>query len=156
MLMECLSIGRSISLPALATASCKVAYRFTGAYARLRKQFKTSLSSFEGIEESLGRIAGITYLIEAARIMTASAIDTGINPATVSAIAKYQMTEMGRLAINSAMDIHAGHMIQIGPRNLLAISISACRFALPLKVRIFSRVTLLFLDRVRFAVILIY
>src|SRR3990167_225669 len=120
MLMECLSIGRSISLPALATASCKAAYRFTGAYARLRKQFKMSLSSFEGIEESLGRIAGLTYLIEAARIMTVSAIDTGINPATASAIAKYQMTEMGRLAINSAMDIHAGHMIQIGPRNLLA------------------------------------
>lgn len=120
MLMECLSVGRSLSLPALATASSKSTYRFTGAYARIRKQFNTSISSFEGIEESLGTIAGITYLLEAARLMTASAIDLGINPATVSAIAKYHMTEMGRTAVNCAMDIHAGHMIQNGPRNFLA------------------------------------
>lgn len=120
MLMECLSIGRSISLPALATASCKVAYRFTGAYARLRKQFNLSISAFEGIEEALGSIAGMTYLNEAARIMTASAIDMGMNPSTASAIAKYHMTEMGRIAINHAMDIHAGHMVQTGPRNILA------------------------------------
>ena len=62
MLMECLSIGRSISLPALATACGKVAYRFTGAYARLRRQFNTSISSFEGIEEALGNIAGYAYM----------------------------------------------------------------------------------------------
>lgn len=120
MLMECLSIGRSISLPALSTASIKTAYRFTGAYARLRKQFNVSISAFEGIEEALGSIAGMTYLIEASRIMTASAIDMGMNPATASAIAKYHMTEMSRMAINHAMDIHAGHMVQTGPRNLIA------------------------------------
>lgn len=120
MLMECLSIGRSISLPALATASSKVAYRYTGAYARLRRQFNTSISSFEGIEEALGTIAGYTYLLEATRIMTAGAIDQGINPAIASAIAKYHMTEMGRVSVENAMDIHAGHMIQVGPRNILA------------------------------------
>src|SRR3990167_7009138 len=120
MLMECLSIGRSISLPALATASSKVAYRFTGAYARLRRQFNTPISSFEGIEEALGTIAGYTYLLEAARIMTAGAIDQGINPAIASAIAKYHMTEMGRVSVSNAMDVHAGHMIQVGPRNFLA------------------------------------
>jgi acyl-CoA dehydrogenase len=120
MLMECLSIGRSISLPALATASCKVAYRFTGAYARLRKQFNLSISSFEGIEEALGKIAGLTFITEASRIMTASAIDLDINPSTASAIAKYHMTEMGRMAVSAAMDVHAGHMVQTGPRNILA------------------------------------
>lgn len=120
MLMECLSIGRSISLPALATGSGKIAYRLTGAYARVRRQFNTPISSFEGIEEALGFIAGFMYLLEATRILTASAIDQKINPSIVSAITKYQLTEMCRHVISHAMDIHAGHMIQVGPRNLLA------------------------------------
>lgn len=120
MLMECLSIGRSISLPALATGTSKIAYRLTGAYARVRRQFNTPIASFEGIEEALGYIAGYTYLLEACRMMTAGAVDQKINPAVVSAIAKYHMTEMCRQVISHAMDIHAGHMIQVGPRNFLA------------------------------------
>ncbi len=119
MLMECLSIGRSISLPALSTASAKLSYRITGAYSKVRRQFNTSIAAFEGVEEALAQIAGCTYLIESARIMTAGAVDQKINPAIVSAIAKYQMTEMARKVVSDAMDIHAGHMIQAGPRNLL-------------------------------------
>lgn len=122
MLMECLSIGRSISLPALSTACGKVAYRVTGAYSKIRKQFNTSISSFEGIEEALGDIAGYTYMLETCRLMTAGAVDQGINPAIVSAIAKYHMTELCRHVISKAMDIHAGQMIQVGPRNVLANS----------------------------------
>lgn len=125
MLMECLSIGRSISLPALATGSGKVAYRLTGAYARVRRQFNVPIASFEGIEEALGHIAGYTYLLEAARIMTAGAVDQKINPAIVSAIAKYHMTELCRHTVSHAMDVHAGHMIQAGPRNFLANIYSA-------------------------------
>lgn len=120
MLMESLSVGRSISLPALAAASSKVAYRFTGAYARLRRQFNTSIASFEGIEEALGNIAGFTYLLEATRTLTAGAVDLDVNPSIASAIAKYHMTEIGRATVSHAMDIHAGHMIQTGPRNFLA------------------------------------
>jgi alkylation response protein AidB-like acyl-CoA dehydrogenase len=120
MLMECLSIGRSISLPALSTACGKVAYRTTGAYARLRRQFNTSIANFEGVEEALGNIGGLTYLTEACRIMTAGAVDLKIKPAIASAIAKYHMTEMSRKIIAHSMDIHAGHGIQAGPRNFLA------------------------------------
>jgi len=120
MLMESLSIGRSISLPALSTACGKKAFRVTGAYSRVRKQFNTSISSFEGVGEALGYIAGYTYMLEACRIMTAGAVDQGINPSIVSAIAKYHMTEMCRHVVSHAMDIHAGHMIQAGPRNVLA------------------------------------
>jgi len=120
MLMECLSIGRSISLPALSTACGKLTYRATGGYARLRKQFNTSLAHFEGIEESLGYIAGYTYLLESTRIMTANIVDLKLRPAIPSAIAKYHMTEMSRKVIAHAMDIHAGHQIQVGPRNFLA------------------------------------
>jgi hypothetical protein len=120
MLMECLSIGRSISLPALATGTSKICYRLTGAYARIRHQFNMPIASFEGIEEALGNIAGYTYLLESCRIMTAGAVDQKINPSIVSAIAKYHMTEMCRDVISHAMDVHAGHMIQVGPRNFLA------------------------------------
>lgn len=120
MLMECLSIGRSISLPALATSSAKLMYRNTGAYTRVRKQFNVPLSAFEGIEEALSYIAGYTYMLESTRIMTAGAVDLGMRPSTASAIAKYHMTEMSRQLVDYAMDVHAGHMIQSGPRNFLA------------------------------------
>jgi acyl-CoA dehydrogenase len=120
MLMECLSIGRGISLPALSTAAAKLAYRTTGAYSVLRKQFNTSISNFEGVEEALGSIAGYTYLLEACRIMTAGAVDLNVRPSITSAIAKYHMTEIARKIINHAADIHGGHAIQMGPRNVLA------------------------------------
>lgn len=120
MLMECLSVGRSISLPALATGCCKLAFRTTSAYSKIRRQFNTSIASFEGVEEGLSEIAGYTYMIDACRIMTAGAVDQGINPSIVSAIAKLHMTEMCRRVVSTAMDIHAGQMIQTGPRNVLA------------------------------------
>lgn len=120
MLMECLSIGRSISLPALATACGKMAYRNAGAYARVRRQFNTAIANFEGVEEALASIAGQLYTLEASRLFTAGAVDQNVKPAIASAIAKYHMTEMSRSVIAHAMDVHAGHMIQVGPRNYLA------------------------------------
>jgi acyl-CoA dehydrogenase len=124
MLMECLSIGRGISLPALSTAGAKLMYRTTGAYAYIRKQFNTSIANFEGIGESLGYIAGYNYLLEASRVMTAGAVDLKIRPAIASAIAKYQMTEIARKVVNHSMDIHAGHAVQMGPRNVVAAAYS--------------------------------
>lgn len=125
MLMECLSIGRSISLPALATACAKLSYRMTGAYAVLRKQFRVSIGQFEGIQEPLSRIGGMCYLMEAVRCLTADAVSQGIKPSLVSAITKYHLTEMGRIVIDDAMDIHAGRGIQFGPRNYLGIPYTA-------------------------------
>lgn len=120
MLMENLSIGRSISLPALSTACGKMTYRITGAYSRVRRQFNTAISTFEGVEEALSRIAGNLYKLEACRVMTAGAVDQGINPSIVSAIAKYHMTEMSRESVAHSMDVHGGHMVQVGPRNVIA------------------------------------
>lgn len=119
MLVECLSEGRAISLPALGTATAKMSYRLTGAYARLRRQFNLSIGNFEGIEEALSRIAGYTYQLEAARIMTAGAVDLHIKPSVVSAIAKYHMTENSRKVIQDAMDIHGGRGLILGARNYL-------------------------------------
>lgn len=132
MIMESLAIGRAISLPALSTACGKLTYRMTGAYARLRKQFNVPISQFEGIEEALSEIAGFTYILESGRMMTAGAVDQKVRPAIASAIAKYHMTELSRRVIAHAMDIHAGQMIQMGPRNFLA----AKHFSIPISITV--------------------
>ncbi len=119
MLVECLSAGRGISLPALGTATAHLSTRMTGAYSAIRKQFGLSIGKFEGVQESLGRIGGLTYTLEAMRTMTAGAIDLGESPSVVTAIAKYHMTEMSRELLNDAMDVHAGKAVQLGPKNYL-------------------------------------
>ena len=120
MLMECLAAGRSISLPASATGGCKTAARTCGAYGRVRKQFKMPVGKFEGVEEALARIGGNLYMMDAARVMTASAVDMGQKPSVISAIVKYHCTERGRAVINDAMDVHGGKGICMGPDNYLA------------------------------------
>ena len=120
MLVECLSAGRGISLPALATATGHLATRMTGAYSYVRQQFGMAIGKFEGVQESLARIGGLTYSLEAMRVMTAGSIDMNLSPSVVTAIAKYHMTEMSRTLMNDAFDIHAGRAIQIGPKNYLA------------------------------------
>jgi acyl-CoA dehydrogenase len=119
MLVECLSAGRGISLPALSTAAGQTAYRMTGVYARMRRQFKVSIGKFEGVQEATGRIAGNAYTLEALRILTASAVDH-CAPSVVTAIAKYHMTELMRKVVNDGMDVMAGRGIQQGPRNFMA------------------------------------
>lgn len=120
MLMECLAVGRSISLPAQSTGGTKYVARVAGAYASIRKQFGLEISKFEGIEEPLARIGGFAYLLEASRVFTVGAVDSGIKPSVVSAIAKYNSTEIFRKAINDGMDILGGAAISRGRRNLLA------------------------------------
>jgi len=117
MLMSCLAAGRAISLPTSSVGGAKALTRFTGAYARVRSQFKTPIGKLEGVEEALGRIAAHTYMMDATRIMTAGAVDLGEKPAVLSAIAKYHMTERARQAVNDAMDILGGKGICLGPNN---------------------------------------
>ncbi|MBT7444366.1 MAG: acyl-CoA dehydrogenase [Methylococcales bacterium] len=119
MLMESLADGRGISLPALSSGASKLASRYTGAYARIRKQFKTPIGQFEGIEEALADMAGKTYQIDAARKLTLTAIDLGENPSVISAIIKYHLTERMRTVVNHAMDIQGGSGICLGPKNLI-------------------------------------
>ncbi len=119
MLMESLAAGRSISLPALSAGAGKLACRATGAYARIRRQFRLPIGRFEGVEEALARIAGQTYLMEAARRLTCVGVDAGEKPAVASAIVKYQLTERMRRVVNDAMDVQGGSGICLGPRNLI-------------------------------------
>jgi acyl-CoA dehydrogenase len=120
MLVECLVAGRSISLPALSAGAGKVAARATGAYARIRKQFKVPIGRFEGIQEALARIGGLAYLMDGARVMTVGALDRGEKPSVISAIVKYHLTELMRRAVDDALDVHGGRGIVMGPRNYLA------------------------------------
>lgn len=120
MLMNCLAAGRSISLPANGTGISKLSTLTSGAYGRVRQQFKMPVGRFEGVEEAMARIAGNVYVMDAARVMTAGAVDLGEKPSVVSAIVKYHLTERGRQVINDAMDVHGGKGICMGPSNYLA------------------------------------
>lgn len=119
MLVECLSVGRSISLPAISSAYGALCYVTAGAYTSLREQFHLPIKEFEGIQESLAEIAGFAYMIDACRLLTLTANDSQQRPAVASAIAKYHMTELARKVLNHAMDIHGGRGIMMGPSNYL-------------------------------------
>ena len=119
MLVEQLSVGRCISLPANATGGALVGVYATGAYARLRRQFNTPIGRFEGVEQVIARMVGFTYIMDAARSVTTAAIDAGEKPAVPAAILKYHVTELGRRVANDAMDVHGGKGIMLGPNNYL-------------------------------------
>ncbi len=121
MLVECLSVGRCLSLPANATGGAKAGLFATGAYARIRKQFGMPIGHFEGIQEVIARMAGGTYIADAARSVTVAAVDAGEKPSVPSAILKYHCTEIGRTVANDAMDVHGGKGICLGPNNYLGI-----------------------------------
>ena len=119
MLMESLAAGRGISLPASSTGMAKLAVRATGGYARVRKQFKTPIGMFEGIEEPLARMGGNLYMMDAVRVLTARAVDLGEKPAVLSGITKLHLTERGRKVVTDAMDIAGGKGICMGPSNFI-------------------------------------
>ncbi len=132
MLMESLAVGRGISLPSQSAGGAKLATRAVGAYASIRKQFGLTIGKFEGIEEPMARIGGYTYLMEAARKYTTGGLDKGAKPAVVTAIAKYNFTELAREIVNDAMDVVGGAGISRGPRNIFAHSY----FALPIAITV--------------------
>jgi acyl-CoA dehydrogenase len=130
MLMECLSTGRAISLPAIGTVSIKQSLRVTSAYARIRRQFGIPVGIMEGVAEPLGRLVKSAYMFEASRALTASMVDEGQKPSVLSALLKYRTTEAMRQGINDAFDIHGGRAIQDGPSNYLFSSYMATPVAI--------------------------
>lgn len=120
MLVNCLSVGRCITLPTGGAAFAKRSILGTTAYASLRKQFGVSLKNFEGIQKPLARMAGLGYIVNAARTHTIQTVDKGEKPAVPSAIIKYHCTEMGRQCAIDAMDIHGGKAVMKGPKNYVA------------------------------------
>ena len=130
MLMHCLAAGRAISLPSQGVAGGKAASMLTGAYARIRYQFKQPIGHFEGIEEPLARIGAEAYRMEAAHKLTMSALDRGDKPVVLSAILKAYHTESNRRVINDAMDVHGGKAVVEGPGNYLSMPYQAVPVAI--------------------------
>ena len=120
MLVECLSVGRGITLPSNSTGSVKTIALAIGAYAHIRRQFKLPIGKMEGIEEPLARIAGNAYVMDAAASLITYGIMLGEKPAVLSAIVKYHCTHRGQRAIVDAMDIAGGKGIMLGSGNFLA------------------------------------
>ena len=120
MLVNCLSVGRCITLPTGGAAFSRRAVMGTTAYASLRRQFGVQIKQFEGIQKPLARMSGLTYIINAARLHTIQSVDAGEKPAVPSAILKYHCTEMARQCLLDAMDIHGGKAVMKGPKNYIA------------------------------------
>ncbi|WJV65993.1 acyl-CoA dehydrogenase FadE [Pectobacteriaceae bacterium CE70] len=120
MLMECLSVGRGITLPSNATGTLKTVALAVGAYAHIRRQFKVPIGKMEGIEEPLARIAGNAYMLDAAATLITSGIMQGAKPAVLSAIVKYHCTHRAQRSVIDAMDITGGKGICLGPSNFVA------------------------------------
>lgn len=119
MLVECLSVGRCITLPSNSAGGAKSLALATGAYARIRRQFRMPIGMMEGIEEMLGRIGGNAYLMDAVTSFSTKGVDLGEKPSVISAICKYHLTERMRTLVNDAMDVHGGKGIMLGPNNYL-------------------------------------
>lgn len=119
MLVECLSVGRAISLPSGSAGGARIVAAATGAYARIRKQFGLSIGRFEGVEEALARIGGHAYTVTALAQQTANVVDLGEKPSVPSAIAKYHATELARSIVSDAMDVQAGKAVILGPKNFV-------------------------------------
>jgi acyl-CoA dehydrogenase len=120
MLMECLAVGRSISLPSNTAGQAAMAALATGAYARIRKQFNLPVGSFEAVQEQLAKLATQAYSAQAVRQMTAQAVDLGEKPSVPSAIAKFYCSDIAADSMRRAMDVHAGKAVMLGPSNWLA------------------------------------
>lgn len=130
MLMEQLAAGRAVVLPANAMGSARAAAHASGAYTRIRRQFHLPICQFEGVGEALARIAGHTYIINAAVSVTATVLGRGEKPAVPSAILKHHCTELARKVANDAMDVHGGKGIILGPKNYLGRSYQSVPIAI--------------------------
>ncbi|ATO18186.1 acyl-CoA dehydrogenase [Acinetobacter sp. LoGeW2-3] len=145
MLMECLAVGRGISLPALSTSSAEMAYLNVGAFSRIRQQFKISVGKFEGVQEANSEIASDTYMLEAFRYLVTCGLNQGGKPAVMTAIAKYYATETMRKIVNHGMDVVGGRAIQMGPRNFLALNYQAIPVSITVEgANILSRSLMIF------------
>ncbi|TCB44226.1 acyl-CoA dehydrogenase [Acinetobacter terrestris] len=145
MLMECLAVGRGISLPALSTAASEMTYLTVGAFAKIRQQFKISVGKFEGVQEATSDIASDTYMLEAFRYLVTCGLNLGGKPAVMTAMAKYYATETMRRVVNHGMDVVGGRAVQMGPRNFLALAYQAIPVSITVEgANILSRSLMIF------------
>ena len=117
MLMECLAVGRGVSLPATANASSKLSTIAIMNYIKHRRQFKIPIEKMEGIQEKFMSMFYHTWVIQSSVAYTNYILDEGSVPSVLTAIMKQQTTERARKVLNLGMDIYAGSAICKGPNN---------------------------------------
>ena len=120
MLMECLAVGRGVSLPATANASSKMVTTAMLSYIKHRHQFKIPLSKMEGVQEKFLNMFVQTWIIQSSVEYTNYILDTGATPSVLTAIMKQQTTERARHVLQDGMDIYAGSGICIGENNFFS------------------------------------
>lgn len=121
MLMEQLAGGRMVSLPAGAVGGAKAVAAFTGPYSMVRQQFGIAIGRMEGIDEKIGKIAALTYMMDGARIFGCTAVDNDIKPPVISSVMKAYTTELCRQLLTDGMDVFSGAGVMQGPNNILGM-----------------------------------
>lgn len=126
MLMECLSVGRGVSLPASANGSSKVCTYATLLYIQHRRQFNMEIGRMEAIKEKFVDMFVNTWIINASVNFTNMILDTGVKPSVITGLMKYQTTERGRQVLQHGMDIFGGSAICKGENNIFSKFYQAC------------------------------
>lgn len=117
MLMECLAVGRGVSLPATANGSSKYITHSIMNYINIRKQFNMNISNMEAVREKFIDMYLNTWIIHTSVNFTNHILDTGLTPSVITAIMKQQTTERSRIVLNHGMDIYSGSGICTGKNN---------------------------------------
>jgi len=117
MLMECLAVGRGVSLPAQANGSSKYITAAISKYIQIRKQFNIPIGNMEAIREKFIHMYLNTWIIHSSVHFMNDILDNGSTPSVLTAIMKQQTTERARLVLNDGMDIYAGSGICTGENN---------------------------------------
>jgi acyl-CoA dehydrogenase len=117
MLMECLAVGRGVSLPATANGSSKFITQSIMNYINLRTQFNMHIGNMEGVKEKFIDMYLNTWIIHSSVKLTNHILDNGSTPSVITAIMKQQTTERARMILNHGMDIYSGSGICTGENN---------------------------------------
>jgi len=131
MIMECLSVGRGISLPSSANGSSKLITYAIYHYIQHRKQFKLPIGDLEGVQEKFIEMYYHSFIINASVQYIGHIIDEKHQnketcPSVLSAIMKQQCTERGRKVIQLGMDIYAGSGLCRGENNFFTSFYQSC------------------------------
>jgi acyl-CoA dehydrogenase len=117
MLMECLAVGRGVSLPATANGSSKFIAQTMKHYINARKQFNIHIGDMEAVREKFIDMYINTWIIHTSVKLTNHILDSGSTPSVITAIMKQQTTERARTILNHGMDIYSGSAICTGENN---------------------------------------
>jgi acyl-CoA dehydrogenase len=117
MLMECLAVGRGVSLPASANGTSKIITYGILNYIKNREQFKIPIGNMQGVREKFLEMFFNTWVIKSSVGFTSHILDSGSVPSVLTAIMKQQTTERARKVLLNGMDIYAGSAICEGPNN---------------------------------------